>query len=240
MSSDFSDAIAKLEQSRFHAKKLRERIDAYLSTEFYSLVFDEHAKALILKSLHQPDKQINTAFGDAVGNLRSVLDYIINAALEPITGKFDATFPFADQISDWEGKVRSLCSHDAAQPVKDLLTEKVEGYKGGKGEVLWQLNKLRNIDKHRLLLVTTSIAGVRMWGTVNHSMRMNGGIMGGSAGNDQYLISGINHLALTRDPEPVFKVNIRELDIVGGVNVLEYMEKADKEVERILSEFQRL
>src|ERR1700730_14902236 len=108
--ADLSDARQKLARAREHIADAEARIGGFLATNFYRLRFEpdqrEGRVKIIFDSLHQPDKNINAVIGDAVGNLRSMLDYAAVALVAPITGKPESVgFPFADDINGFTGEV---------------------------------------------------------------------------------------------------------------------------------------
>jgi len=94
--------------------------------------------------------------GDVLHNLRSALDHLAFQLVEvgecrgigERRGKRIA-FPIFDTANDYEalkaGKVKG--ARKAAIKAIDAL----QPYKGGKGEILWRLHELDNIDKHRTL-----------------------------------------------------------------------------------------
>jgi hypothetical protein len=166
-SVDLSDAYLKLARAREHIAEAEARINAFLQTEICTLALQPDPQTgttvLALQSVQQPGKKIDVVIGDAISNLRSTLDYIAVALIEPITGKGNnITFPFADDEKGFAGEVRKAKAFGpCAQAIIDHFINDVQAYKGGKGETLWVLNKLRNIDKHRFLVTTLNISAVQ-------------------------------------------------------------------------------
>lgn len=84
---DVADARTKLSRARDHIADVESQINSFLSTDFYRLRFEtnqgEGRVEVIFDSLHHPQKRVNALIGDAVGNLRSTLDYIAVALAYP-------------------------------------------------------------------------------------------------------------------------------------------------------------
>lgn len=236
---DLSDAYAKLARGRHHIADLEASISAYLATDFYRLRLEvdqwEGRMEVIFDSLHQPNKTINALIGDAIGNLRSALDYLVVALVAPISGKPDTCkFPFADDEKGFGGEVKATLSY-STQIIRDHFINKVQAYQGGNGHALWVLNKLRNRDKHRFLVATTNIAGI----TVSFRDR-NGNVfkncgMGVSQGNSGVFISApINHIQFTDKPTPRFEIMLEEPPYLQGAPVASFLNGVASDVQSLL------
>lgn len=95
--------------------------------------------------------------GDVLQNLRSALDHLagqLAISAGKTIGK-NSAFPIFENVA----KYRS----GAAQKVERMRPEArkaiadLEPYGGGKGEALWHLHQLNNIDKHRVILTAASL-----------------------------------------------------------------------------------
>ena len=96
--------------------------------------------------------------GDAIQNLRSALDHlayqIFLAGPNPSPRHANNVFfPIVGGAKEYEtGKLGII--HSATKDAIDAI----EPYKGGKGHQLWVLNKLNNINRHRLIIAIGSIS----------------------------------------------------------------------------------
>jgi hypothetical protein len=104
-------------------------------------------------SVRDVPKRIAILSGDVLQNCRTTLDYLANQLF--IVGspgmplRTQTSFPIAEDAPTYETKkVRKVkgMREDAVKYIDSL-----EPYKGGNSH-LWILNRLNNIDKHRLLL----------------------------------------------------------------------------------------
>jgi hypothetical protein len=106
--------------------------------------------------------EIPLVVGDVIQNLRSALDQVAyQLYLKGGDGHGRAylvSFPIFDSFKEYQReKLRKLPGVSAAAVAK---IDAIQPYKGG-NDVLWVLNKLNNIDKHRLLLtVGSAVRGI--------------------------------------------------------------------------------
>jgi hypothetical protein len=100
-----------------------------------------------------------TTAGDALQNLRSALDHLaftvvtLGRGAQPIDPR-NVAFPIVDDRTKYLG-LRNSRLQGARQNALDAV-DKIEPWRGGKGEILWRLSELNNIDKHRLLITVGS------------------------------------------------------------------------------------
>ncbi len=240
---DFSDATTKLQRANHHIADLNARIDSFLHTDFYQLLDVDQKEGrwqLILESLHQPDAATNAVLGDAIGNLRSTLDYIVGALVYPITCKHDQVgFPFADNEAGFKGQVKSRLG-DCADRIQHYFIDQVQAYKAGLGKDLWALNKLRNIDKHRLLVATAEIAGVTAsWRDVQGNVFTNCGIGIAAGGKGCFIEAPADFIEFTDEPRPTFDISIEEeeTDIIAGQDVRSFLESASRSAQHMIDAF---
>ena len=98
---------------------------------------------------------IPLAIGDAISDLRSSLDHVAHHLVSvglgpghrPIT---HAYFPIAESAAKYRTESPRKVQGMRKAAVNAIDT--IQPYRGGKGELLWILHALNNIDKHRLLL----------------------------------------------------------------------------------------
>jgi hypothetical protein len=138
-----SAAILKLQE--FESRKLHTLVgDGRYST---------HSWSMQINQTMPPDIMLNV--GDAIHNFRSALDHCAyafwrmdNSILK--TSKLkeqEVYFPITGKRRDFIKKINELgLYNDALSAFVDL-----EGFKGGRGDALYCLSKLDNVDKHRLI-----------------------------------------------------------------------------------------
>lgn len=92
---------------------------------------------------------------DAVAGLRATLDYAAYAsavALGAVRPK-SAYFPFADSAAELKNTIKGRCKD--LHPNIVTLFESFEPYKGGSGNALWSLNKLRQVAEHASIVAVS-------------------------------------------------------------------------------------
>lgn len=109
--------------------------------------------------IEPPPEALATITGDVLHNLRCALDHLAQqlylAGSPGRVGFRDMTsFPIAKSAKafkkDIGGKIEGM-RKDAIDAIRAM-----EPYKGGKGDALWTLHRLNNIDKHRLLVAVVA------------------------------------------------------------------------------------
>lgn len=240
MKVDLSDSYTKLDRARYHIADIQAQIARFLATDFYTLTTKTDKATgqlkVHLQSLHEPDKRLNATIGDAIGNLRSTLDYAAVTLVSPITNKSSGIgFPFADNESGFKGEVGKAALSVCAQAIQDHFVNEVQAYERGKGHTLWVLNKLRNIDKHRLLVATTEAAGVRFSFV---EPRSNGRFDGANcmikAGSNGCLLDIPVTAQLTKEPTPTFEVRLHEPPFLEHTPVSAFLQSAASDIKRLL------
>ncbi len=206
-----SDAQAKLRRANEHISEVERLIRSYLATDFYRLSFEpDHGEGrikVVFQSLHQPDKSIALAVGDAVSNMRSALDYAVVA----LTGLNKAAMPVADSAKGFKGELKSALVVNLGLDAVAFFISKIQAYENGVGHAVWQLNKLRNIDKHRFLLTTINVAGVTAsWRDRSGSTFTDCSMMVQAGNGGTFIAAPANYIQFTGNPRPAFQVSLAE------------------------------
>lgn len=225
---DFSDVSVKLARAGYHIADVEARIAAYLSSDFYRIRLEPQPGGqigVLFDSLHQPDKVVNAAIGDAIGNLRSALDYIAVAISLPITGVIEKIgFPFADNEAGFKGE----CGRTSLSWPPDIIkffVDDVQAYKGGKGHEFWVVNNLRNIDKHRLLLTVANMAGVTASWKTSSGGAENCSMMMQASQTGYFILAPARDFEFTDKPRFSFSVEFDEPKYIARVPVIDFLKK---------------
>jgi hypothetical protein len=239
---DFTDAREKLKRAREHVDNLATEINAYLGSDFYKLRMEPNQRSpehvdLIFDSLHEPSKRVNVILGDAINNLRSTLDYIAIALIAPITGDIpEIGWPFADDANSWKGKVGSARFFGPCdRKIVDVLLDEIQTYESGNGHRLWVLNKLRNIDQHRLL-ITAAVMPTILLSFVAGSMVFEHTAVSVHQGQSCPFLTLPKgaQIDFTEEPEATFYIILREPPYISEVHVFDFLQSVSSQVESIL------
>jgi hypothetical protein len=151
----------KIERAKEHITNLDNVIRDFLDSKPYqvSTKRDASRRLVYYLSFVQPTPiNIATIAGDVIQNLRSALDHLAWQLFLIGTGgtttNYHVYFPIAyDDATTYNSALRRTRGMRA-----DAITtfNAIQPYRGGKDEKLWVLNKLNNIDKHRLLITVGS------------------------------------------------------------------------------------
>jgi hypothetical protein len=195
----------------------------------------------ILTDASIPDP-ITLILGDAIHNLRSALDHFANAIVRD-NGKqpsFTTDFPIwrspKFDRKEYEATVDTKVGR-AAKPVVQEF-KGLEPHEGGKNELLWALDKLDVVDKHRFLVVLAlrpRSAGFSAWGEMKKivsperaAVVPNQFIYTRPAdrapledGSQIYSAAAGSHLEPDDQPDFLFDVALGEPGVLKGQTVLE-------------------
>jgi hypothetical protein len=169
-----ASVYSKIDRAQQHILELTQVRQAFLESYPYKIGIrhdHENKKIIYYVESVQPTPLIFACIaGDVIQNLKSSLDhlayqlFLLNREDINDIGK-NINFPSTKPDEDlFKKHVRGM-SENAISALGD-----VEAYEGGKAHKLWQLTKLNNIDKHRLLItVAGAIGGVG----ISHTVRTN-------------------------------------------------------------------
>jgi hypothetical protein len=154
----------KLSRAHAHLSALQEQQRAFFATTPYKVgakVAADRKPVYFVASADPVPDSIALIAGDAIQNLMSALDHLAYQLVCRDTGDNPPNsrgiyFPIADDAASYEAaKKRKM---EGARPATIAAVDAVRPYKGG-NDPLWQLHRLNNVEKHRLLLTVGSQAG---------------------------------------------------------------------------------
>ena len=158
--TNFDSVWLKLDRANQHIDNLEAEIGAYLRSNPYPVVTedDPHSGKRVAKvgdEVTPVPSSIPLILGDAVHNIRSSLDHFAYAA-NPNPPRVDRVgFPIwsRDDIPTQESfEATAKGQMPTASPRLLQAVCALQPYRGGNSEHLWVINRLNNIDKHRLLV----------------------------------------------------------------------------------------
>jgi hypothetical protein len=166
----FEGVRLKLDRMQVHLDELHRELDNYRDrhpVDWGDPEIDETAKiATYYAHVHeQPKPHFGAIVGDCIQNLRSALDYLIYALSAPPNGSPPpnaalCAFPITSDKPSFDDK-RTQQRITELDSKAQSLVRWWQPYRRGTtfaSHPLWLLHELSNWDKHRLLLVATTIA----------------------------------------------------------------------------------
>jgi hypothetical protein len=159
MSDATSVLKRKLERAEKHIFNLNDAWDGFVESGAYPIESEDDPdtgdRIYRIVNVAPIDPDFPLIIGDAINNIRSALDHLayhlVQLGPAPIEKVY---FPVGNLSKEFEttlGGIKERLRSDAVKPMSEI-----KAYQGGRDEILWQLNCLNNIDKHRLLLTVSA------------------------------------------------------------------------------------
>jgi hypothetical protein len=147
-------ARLKLARAKEHVAELKSKWEAYKAGSNFAAVAEKNAAGTLdyrVKVRTPIPAEWSLVLGDAIHNLRAVLDHLAWSAVErnsQVPGK-QTCFPISKDRPSFPGTMK-----DALRGASDrarVLVHRLRPYGGG-NEKIWRLHQLDIADKHRLIL----------------------------------------------------------------------------------------
>lgn len=162
----FREARLKVERAKHHIDNLN-LIYAEFTKRKTHQVFIEHDShggddVLKVKAVESLPPDFVLTLGDAIHNLRTSLDYVMNEIeFLKTTKRSDYTkFPIYKSRTDLINAINGGLKKKAPEQVIDCIVDGIQPYTGGDGEFLCHLHDLDIEDKHRLLIAKAEFSFV--------------------------------------------------------------------------------
>lgn len=155
----------KIERAKKHIDDLNAELRAFFAKHPYEVVSKKSSESgklrYYLSRMAPVPLSLAVFTGDAIQNLRTALDHLAHHLLLVKLGAAatdeELNFPISNSAKDYESLIKRKVKRLRQDAIDALLS--FQAYKGGKGEQIWVLNRLNNVDKHRLILTVSSVGG---------------------------------------------------------------------------------
>lgn len=209
----YESAKSKLGRAKHHIQDLEAAISK-IPAEKYRIIVDRdtHPGEIVLKlQTEKVDPILSLITGDAAVNIRSALDHAFAAALSvqnTVTGQIQ--FPIRDNAEGLKGSLQKTAKNVAPipKPLWELIVNDIKPY-DGQPHFLSALNKLANLDKHRIVATLAGLSGVR-GSFVAGGARMENIFIGTQAGQEVGLIRMPANTQFHGNLKPVLKIEFGE------------------------------
>lgn len=159
--TSFEGVWLKLDRAKQHIDDLEAAIIAFHRTNPYPVVTEDDPQTgkRVLKIKGKPRPVPNTIrliLGDAVHAIRSSLDHFAYAAVENPPNLREVAFPiWGGNTVPTTDKFKAVAKGKMPGISKKLMEVvcALQPYRGGNEEILWLINELDVIDKHRVLIL---------------------------------------------------------------------------------------
>ncbi|MBP6884612.1 MAG: hypothetical protein KBC17_02180 [Candidatus Pacebacteria bacterium] len=150
----------KIERAKEHLQELQKEMGTFFVAAPYKVETKLNADRKIVyfvSEVKETPEKMAVITGEVIACLRSALDNVAYQLVLNGTGASFSTekiyFPISDDLAKYDiNKVKML---KGATPAAITAIDTMQPYKGA-NDLLWKLNKLNNIDKHRLLITVGS------------------------------------------------------------------------------------
>jgi hypothetical protein len=150
----FLSARRKVERANHHIQETQSRIVAFVTTDYHPPFIDKDPETgnFRLNFWHAiPD--LGAMIGDAIHNLRCALDHTVSEIVRMLGGNdADVHFPMHETRKELEKSIDRGLKKKIGPELCSFIVETIKPYRTG-NYPLWALNKLDNLDKHRMILV---------------------------------------------------------------------------------------
>jgi hypothetical protein len=159
-----TSSYLKLQWALHHLETLQAAVDGFLSRQPYPVRSDPDAESggVLYRAVipEQPDPSIGLMIGDVVHNLRAVFDHLVGecVVLNGGAATDDTAFPVSHDAEWFERvAVRKMLAGTAPEFIEEVRRAQPHGGEDPKMHLLYTLNELDIIDKHRAVLPTAGI-----------------------------------------------------------------------------------
>jgi len=235
------DAQQKVKRAKKFLQELKDEINEFHATKPYRVIeekIDEEFSALKLRFKKIFPREIKAILGDLTSNLRASLDLMVcELAKNNGRGISGIYFPTAESKQRFD-------SNDVQEIIRNLSDEAkafingLEPYKGGKHQLLWVLNKLEIVNKHRALInIGSNSTQIRI-------DRMNMPVVTGleivpprwDAEDESLVLLKMKEGTVVEYSITVnFFTGFRDIELIEGVEIVSVCTKLIEEVEDILN-----
>jgi hypothetical protein len=159
----FLQSRLKVKRAEKHIHEFDTEVRAFLKTDFYTLAIKDEPETgyqIVHFEVKPLPEETGVMIGDAIHNLRSALDLMVNQMYFEKTGKRSkhVKFPVYPSKEQFEGGIKGGDVRDTGEKFLAFLRDTAQPYPGG-GDVFPILHRLDLTDKHELLIPHVAVSG---------------------------------------------------------------------------------
>ena len=236
----FDSSKRRVSRAKTHIHDLKGKADSFLKNNPCSHVVEPDADGI--NNLHKIkfNAIIPDSFGeiaaDAIENLRAALDQA-GYAVAVAAGANDprsAYFPIGDDATNLEGIIKGRCKQIPDEIV--TLFRTFEPYQRG-NDLIWALNKINNINKHRLLVpscVSLAQMNFRIHGSGGGGFHIPPPAWDRGKNEIVFAIVAPDVVKLQYDLKGTYCISFGEIEIISGYPATDILNAMASEVESIV------
>lgn len=241
-----TDAKLKVKRAYRHIQDVETMVASFTRSDTHRVAIKKDAATgrikVILESSEKTPVEINLAFGDAIHNLRAALDHTMGRLVADLIPGCDPDHIYFPIHQDRQGteaalrnaKVGKAMATAIGQKIAAVILDTIKPY-GDFDNPIRALNKLDNIDKHRLLLTVNSLAGAHFDGMIGTNRVRYTGM--NKVGSNTVLIDSDTNL--DGNLQPVFNVLIDEPEFPPYQPLVQTLKNIAQSVSQALEAIER-
>ena len=239
----FAGAKLKVQRAKKHIRELQSLLDSWIDTNPYQVSVNEDAKTglnyVSLEVTQTIPDDIALVIGDVIHNFRSVLDFIAYEIVTAAGGSGNRVyFPFEGDRDSLKASSKYTTIKSVSKKAASLILDTIKPYKTG-NYTLWALNKIDNIDKHRLLIPSIQVVSITVDAVDdNQNQFINNTISLGGAGKINAFRSA-SKFHITRYGKPYFNIFFGPGTFFDAEPIPETFMKIGREVSKVIALFEK-
>jgi hypothetical protein len=155
--SQFESARLKVQRAYLHIQELERVFATFLQSNFCKISVEQEPETgqqlLKVASIASLPAETPLIIGDAFHNLRTALDHVMAEILKGSDGVY---FPVGKERQNFEAHSTYRTIKKALPDLAAMLLDDIMPYDTGKPSI-WAASRFGNIDKHNLLIATTTV-----------------------------------------------------------------------------------
>ena len=240
----FKDARLKIERANQHITELNSLLKSFVDSDFYRLSVEKDADTgdhVLQFAVTKPVPEgFSAIIGDALHNLRTVLDYV---AVDIVTAGGGSTgytsFPFRETREEVENAISGGQMKLAGADIVSLILDVVQPYNKGGNEALWVLHKLDIGDKHLNLTPTITVAALTDLTGSAGGMQFTGCTFGVGEGGKLNVLGMTEEFTFEGQGKPAFAILFGEGQPFGGKAIVPTLHQLSQLVSRTVDHFEQ-
>ena len=241
----FTSSKLKIKRADQHVSELNSILQSFLNTDFYRLHIEKNPQdglnVLKFEATRDMPCEVPLIMGDAIHNLRAALDLM---ACEIVTLAGDMpdryiNFPFQTDRNQLIATINGGKIKAAPPAIIDLIVDTIKPYKGG-DDVLYAMNDLDIMDKHRLLIpvvAVTAITDVNMSDECGNTFHFRTIAVG--HGGKLNLVGTPTNIKITKQGNPAFDVFFDKGQVFEGKSVIPTLHQLSQLVSSIVQTIEK-
>lgn len=240
----FESAKLKVYRAKEHIYQLNSLLESWSKLDTYKVSVNEDAKTgfntLSLEVTETIPGDTALVIGDVIHNFRSALDHVIYEVVTSAGGDGSRVqFPFQEdrkQLITGSSRYREI--ERISPKAAALIADTIKPYKTG-NYTLWALNKINNIDKHRLLIPSVQAISILVDAVDDRQNTFTNCVLSLTGAGKLNAFRTASKLHITSHGKPIFQIFFGPETFFDGEPILEAFMEMGVEVSKVIALFEK-